>query len=207
MANIILTGGKLIAGKYIEKYIAENGLREYEIDRYDDTIKIEDARRISKSLAVTIQGRRLFVVMGEMTIESQNALLKCIEEVQENVDFILYSENEENFLSTIRSRCKSIALGVDDDPDEKIREAIQGVFKSTRRWDNLEYLASYADMNGFGNFQMVLQEEISDNIHNLELLAYYYSCCKSLLAMSSLAVRNNVNSKIITERIFINFEA
>lgn len=207
MANIILTGGKLIAGKYIEKYIAENGLREYEIDRYDDTIKIEDARRISKSLAVTIQGRRLFVVMGEMTIESQNALLKCIEEVQENVDFILYSENEENFLSTIRSRCKSIALGVDDDPDEKIREAIQGVFKSTRRWDNLEYLASYADINGFGNFQMVLQEEISNNIHDLKLLAYYYSCCKSLLAMSSLTARNNVNSKIITERIFFNFEA
>lgn len=207
MANVILTGGKSLAIQYIEKYISENGLQEYEIDRYDAIIKVEDARRINKSLAVTVKGRRLIVIMGEMTIESQNALLKCIEEVQKNVDFLLYSGSEENFLSTIRSRCKIIALGIDDTPDEKVREAIRGTYRSKSRWDHLEYLASYADANGFSNFQVVLQEELFGNMKDLALLSYYYSCSKLLLAMSLLSARNNVNSKIVTERIFSSFEA
>ena len=46
-----------------------------------------------------------------MTVRAQNRLLKTLEEPQGNTVILLLSENKENLLQTIRSRCISYRLG------------------------------------------------------------------------------------------------
>lgn len=73
-------------------------------------IRVEDAQEVLKSLALKSYegGYKIMIVwMAEkMNIEASNKLLKIIEEPPEKTVFILITENEEDLIQTIRSRCQ-----------------------------------------------------------------------------------------------------
>jgi DNA polymerase-3 subunit delta' len=73
-------------------------------------IRVDDAQEILKSLALKSYegGYKIMIVWmaDKMNISASNKLLKLLEEPPEKTVFILISENEEDIIQTIRSRCQ-----------------------------------------------------------------------------------------------------
>ncbi|MBU0474177.1 MAG: hypothetical protein KKF62_08430 [Bacteroidetes bacterium] len=74
-----------------------------------NNIKISSIRDIKKNLSINYDDLPYRLILIEeahlMSVESQNALLKSLEEPPEGVIFILISDNHEMLLTTIKSRC------------------------------------------------------------------------------------------------------
>jgi DNA polymerase-3 subunit delta' len=75
-------------------------------------IRVDDAQEILKSLALkSYEGGYKILIMwmaDKMNSAASNKLLKLLEEPTDKTVFILISENEEDLLQTIRSRCQVI---------------------------------------------------------------------------------------------------
>jgi DNA polymerase-3 subunit delta' len=75
-------------------------------------IRVEDASEILKSLALKSYegGYKIMIIWmaDKMNIAASNKLLKLLEEPTAKTLFILLSENEEDIIQTIRSRCQVI---------------------------------------------------------------------------------------------------
>jgi DNA polymerase-3 subunit delta' len=73
-------------------------------------IRVDDAQEILKSLALKSYegGYKIMIIWmaDKMNIAASNKLLKLLEEPPEKTVFILISENEEDIIQTIRSRCQ-----------------------------------------------------------------------------------------------------
>ncbi len=73
-------------------------------------IRVDDAQDILKSLALKSYegGYKIMIVWmaDKLNIAASNKLLKLLEEPPEKTLFILISENEEDIIQTIRSRCQ-----------------------------------------------------------------------------------------------------
>ena len=73
-------------------------------------IRVDDAQEILKSLSLKSYegGYKIMIIWmaDKMNISASNKLLKLLEEPPEKTVFILISENEEDIIQTIRSRCQ-----------------------------------------------------------------------------------------------------
>ncbi|HKO76536.1 MAG TPA: hypothetical protein VJU52_04930 [Flavobacterium sp.] len=73
-------------------------------------IRVDDAQEILKSLSLKSYegGYKIMIIWmaDKMNIAASNKLLKLLEEPPEKTVFILISENEEDIIQTIRSRCQ-----------------------------------------------------------------------------------------------------
>jgi DNA polymerase-3 subunit delta' len=73
-------------------------------------IRVEDAQEILKSLALKSYegGYKIMIIWmaDKLNISASNKLLKLLEEPMDKTLFILISENEEDIIQTIRSRCQ-----------------------------------------------------------------------------------------------------
>jgi len=78
-------------------------------------IRVEDAQDILKSLALKSYegGYKIMIVWmaDKMNIAASNKLLKLVEEPPAKTLFLLISENEEDIIQTIRSRCQVVNFG------------------------------------------------------------------------------------------------
>ena len=74
------------------------------------SIRVDDAQEILKSLALKSYegGYKIMIIWmaDKMNNEASNKILKLLEEPPEKTVFILISENEEDIIQTIRSRCQ-----------------------------------------------------------------------------------------------------
>ncbi len=89
-------------------------------------IRVEDAQEILKSLALKSYegGYKIMIIWmaDKMNISASNKLLKLLEEPTDKTLFILISENEEDIIQTIRSRCQ--VLHFNALPEKVIAEAL-----------------------------------------------------------------------------------
>ncbi|WP_395043383.1 ATP-binding protein [Flavobacterium sp.] len=73
-------------------------------------IRVDDAQEILKALALkSLEGSYKIMIIwmaDKMNIAASNKLLKLLEEPTDKTVFILISENEEDIIQTIRSRCQ-----------------------------------------------------------------------------------------------------
>jgi len=116
-------------------------------------IRVEDAQEILKSLALKSYegGYKVMIIwMAEkMNISASNKLLKLLEEPTDKTLFILISENEEDIIQTIRSRCQ--VLHFNALPEKVIAEAL--VSRENKNEREASKLAHQAQ----GNFNKALQ--------------------------------------------------
>ena len=204
MANTILTGNSDQFLGYIEDYIQKHRLKPYEIEYFQEKIKIEDARHIKKTLSFRAQGQRLFVLSGEFTDECQNALLKTLEESSEGVHFIFCVDREDALLATILSRCTLIKLSSNEITNEKISNLIIEIQqRRDNSWNEIDALSTYVKENGMNALLPVMRQLILKSLTNGSELAYYYSYCKRLYPQMQLSSSNNINEKIILESVFL----
>ena len=79
-----------------------------------NSIKIEQIRYLQKKIQEKpiISDKKVYIIndADKMTTESQNCLLKTLEEPPEYSTIILIGSNENAFLNTIKSRCMKIAF-------------------------------------------------------------------------------------------------
>lgn len=79
------------------------------IEPSGSSIKIDQIREMQKKVieAPIVSQKKVYIINDAdlMTKEAQNCLLKTLEEPPEFVTIILIGANENNFLSTIKSRC------------------------------------------------------------------------------------------------------
>lgn len=73
-------------------------------------IRVDDAQEILKSLSLKSYegGHKIMIIWmaDKMNVAASNKLLKLLEEPPEKTVFLLISENEEDIIQTIRSRCQ-----------------------------------------------------------------------------------------------------
>ena len=114
------------------------------IEPEENKIKIDQIRNMQLKVAEKpiISANKVYIIdnADTMTQEAQNCLLKTLEEPPEYVTIILIGSNENNFLTTIKSRCTKIYF-------EKIsNEEIKQYLKKEYEIDNLgEELLEIAD--------------------------------------------------------------
>ncbi len=89
-------------------------------------IRVDDAQEILKSLSLKSYegGYKIMIIWmaDKMNIAASNKLLKLLEEPSDKTLFILISENEEDIIQTIRSRCQ--VLHFNGLPDKIITNAL-----------------------------------------------------------------------------------
>jgi len=82
------------------------------IEPNDGKVKIEQIREMQRKVAEKpiISNKKVYIIdnADTMTTEAQNCLLKTLEEPPEYITIILICTNEDNLLSTIKSRCTRI---------------------------------------------------------------------------------------------------
>jgi DNA polymerase-3 subunit delta' len=83
-------------------------------------IRVDDAQEILKTLSLKSYegGYKIMIIwmVDKMNMAASNKLLKLLEEPPEKTIFILLSENEEDIIQTIRSRCQVLNFNALSEP-------------------------------------------------------------------------------------------
>ncbi|MBQ2836302.1 MAG: DNA polymerase III subunit delta' [Clostridia bacterium] len=100
------------------------------IEPNEGKVRIEQVREMQRKIAEKpiISNKKIYIIndADTMTTEAQNCLLKTLEEPPEYITIILICTNEENLLSTIKSRCTRMHF--DSIDTEEIRRYIKQNF-------------------------------------------------------------------------------
>ena len=116
------------------------------IESDNEKIKIEQIREMQKKIAEKpiISNKKVYIINNAdtMTTEAQNCLLKTLEEPPEYIIIILIASNENNLLSTIKSRCTRMYFEqlsneeiktyiVNNYPEDEINEDILEIYQGS----------------------------------------------------------------------------
>ncbi len=120
--------------------IASNNNPDFQlIQPNDGKVKIEQIREMQRKIAEKpiISTKKVYIVddADTMTQEAQNCLLKTLEEPPEYITIILICTNEDNLLSTIKSRCTRMHF--EPIHTEEIKEFIRNNYPSEQISDNI----------------------------------------------------------------------
>ena len=202
MRGYILLGSENSKGEFIENFIKKNTIPPYNIVRFENDLKISDARALKRSLSTTsLDGRaRLFIIEANPTHEAQNALLKLLEELPENTTIIFIRERE--LLPTIVSRCSQVTLGNVhsrslSEEDMQIVSSLLNSRYTSRKLFEIEKFFSKEREDSFADLILCVREAVLKEAPNkFELL-------KELVKYYPLVYSNNLNPKLTLERVLL----
>jgi DNA polymerase III delta prime subunit len=126
--------------------------------------KIDDVRLLNKSLSLHVNENSVYILdnFKNASVEAQNALLKTIEEPQENVYFILCVSRENNILPTIVSRCQIINAGNENVSQSDIEQAEKFI-----KADKSNQLLFLSKLTKKESAQMFLETLIKGSLNSL----------------------------------------
>ncbi|MDO4746189.1 MAG: hypothetical protein Q4B18_06515 [Bacillota bacterium] len=160
------------------------------------SIKDEKIVEMQEKLKTKPFGDRNVVVISDcdtMTVRAQNRLLKTLEEPPGKTVIILLSENIENLVQTIQSRCvkyrinyfgsdnydsmlekanKVVKMSLDGEPFYKIKNEVEDIIGSAEETaallDGLQVVYRNLLMNNAKGISIYKDDKIMDNIHAVE---------------------------------------
>ena len=180
---------------FIKKYLIET----YNVQHYEEDLSISLTRQIIHTLSF-VQTNKLFVITGAIRIDSQNALLKSLEELREGVHFLFWGEKEDAFLETIKSRAKVIRLIEEEDAENNAYSLLNN---QGNKWEMVDIIVSYIDQHGVSAIIPALREHFLEAVNNSEQdVVIRYDLCKKMLSVLPLMENNNINSRVLIERVF-----
>ncbi len=187
--------------KYVEQYLEKNNIITSNIDFFDEKIGIDTVRTLRRTLSFKLRNdeKKVVVLNNEITLEAQNALLKCIEELSEQVILFIISDSHETILPTISSRCKIITLGVESKYLAGNKWNMNGSI-----WEQIERITekNEASIDVFlDSFRQLLLSEKSSREEKL----FAYEVLRKLQKLTSLVINNNVQLKIVIEKILLDY--
>ncbi len=150
--------------------------------------------------------KRIFIIETAelMTEQSQNALLKILEEPPESVVFILLTPSRGQLLDTIVSRCSVFKLSDDFDLNDNLTVFVTDFLKmlfDSSEYDMLKILSAFEkDRMKSEDFFKSLQSECvrlisSNSISNfrLKVLSRIYDKCNEYIEL----IHNNINMSLL----------
>ncbi|HVZ11491.1 MAG TPA: hypothetical protein VG965_00510 [Patescibacteria group bacterium] len=209
MRSLILNGSKKFVEEFLEQYIRDNNIPEYNILRFEEQIKISDARKIKQTLSIApLSGRnRLVIISAEISLDAQSALLKTLEELDEVTDFVFVSQQE--LLPTIVSRCTvfiepkaSYLPTLDKDILLIVNKLL--IDQPTSRLALVEELIDVKKVS-LADIILCLRAQLLELVSKndsakIQICAHLI---KELTKTSKLVTSNNLNSKTAIERLFL----
>jgi len=202
MNNLFLVGDPILTSKYISEFIKKNNFTNFDIITYNERIKIEDARIIKKSLGYKISSKKLYLFLGDITAEAQNSLLKNVEEANDYIYFIFVSRNEDSLLPTLRSRCLVVKLHSDIKAYEPTYSIVKSACENKDNWSMLDEIYTSLGDRDLAEIVPVLRQLMLERTQYDDISSYYYYC-KKILCLLPLVQKNNVNSRIVIESVFL----
>lgn len=185
------------------KYSAANIFRIYPIKQ---EILISQIRELRKEILVKVSSPRLFLIYNfdQANLEAQNALLKTLEENNENNNFILILKNFYKVLPTVRSRCKIEKLGTTAKLKNENLEHIRALINKIENNENYGFLSD-PKINNLTN----------DGVHSLmtDLILFFRNrlavdpksgkIIRKIIELKSLMLNNNLNPKLTLDNLLI----
>lgn len=207
MQVFILNGETEKQNDYISVFKKEKNITSYLVFEFED-FNIAEARNLQKLLSTKLHEDEFrLILIKNPTLDSQNALLKTLEELPDNTFLFFLSQNKEELLSTILSRALYIDLG---NSNHKVDETLVSVLSTEYKDANL--IAAFEKLGPIttDTFEMLilsvryaLFQNVTNTLYAIRLsrmlkkLSYYYAFSKS----------NNVNKQMILDLSILNTEA
>lgn len=217
MQSILITGQIEKVREAAQKICSESKISRFDVEiiETDKTVGIGDIRNLQKKLFLKpIQGEKKAVILeafSGMTIDSQNAFLKVLEEPPVSTIVMILTSSLDFVLPTILSRCNLINL-------DKVRQLSDEEMES-----NLKIILELKN-GGYGNALVLAQNNsknkeeacvflenllischdalgnIDNEINNIDL----QKTLRSLQKTYSLIKSTNVNPRFALENLFLN---
>ena len=178
---------------YLQQFEKDNNILPFQTKIYLEDIRIETARLIKKELSLSSNYVRFFIFRAEITPEAQNALLKVIEE-GENVHFLFCVQRADELLPTIHSRSAITNLDSEKGLDPSLLDSLRKAVSV----DGLEGVLETEKLDAF----LSALRHLMLTAATPEEARRYHTYCKRTLLLAPLADINNVNERIILEKIF-----
>lgn len=209
MQSILISGKRLDQSREeAQKILDELKVSKFDISIFESekAIGIADVREIQKKLYLKpfkseIKGILIDASSG-ITTESQNALLKTLEEAPQDTIIIMLAANIEEILPTIISRCK--ILNLDSSKENKVEQKDLEILLKGKLSEKMKLAQDLSkDKNAALDF---LEDSIISfrknllNSPNENLL----NATKTLQKYYSIAKSTNVNLRLLLENLFIN---
>lgn len=202
MQAFLLIGSTQLQEKFLEDFKIEKSIPSYHVLKFQEVFKIADARTLKATLSGKIHTEESrLVIIENPTMDSQNALLKTIEELPDRTFLFFLAQNKESLASTILSRVQLIMLEkVEVQADNRYIEIfsnndpdIKSVLKSS---DLMSVTPTDEELKTYiVSLRQVLLKRISENKSSTTLLQYI----KQVIKNYSLSETNNVNKRMIGE--------
>lgn len=166
--------------------------------------KINDAREL-KQLTKLSHNQKIVIVIRnieEASIPALNAILKNIEEPNQNVIFILTTKNIKSVLPTVVSRCQIIKLKSEEKIDAKIASKYLE-FLNLKKGSQLLFINKIQKREDALKFLKELILTCQENIHQEENREKIANCLIQA-HQAILAIKANGNVKLQLTRMVIN---
>lgn len=121
MQSLVIVGNLTATENYIEEFISSKKIKSYNVINLLERVKISDVREVKKSISFKVGKKesRVVVIKSDITIDAQNALLKTLEELNDENYFIIVCSNKETLIPTILSRSKITRLDATQEKEEE----------------------------------------------------------------------------------------
>ncbi len=140
-----------------------NWLQHIGVENKQGLIGVDEAEDIVKALQLKSYegGFKVMVIwMAEkMNIAAANKLLKLIEEPPEKTLFLLCTENEEQIINTIKSRCQAIYF-----PTLSEEDIAQGLITKEKISENVAYKVAHQAAGNYNKALHILHHDSNDSI-------------------------------------------
>lgn len=217
MQCLIIIGSNIERQNIIDQYIQKLLIKPYNFYNIEN-VKIADVRTLQRTISQRLSRgeKRLVIIQGTITTESQNALLKTIEEIRESTYIIFSYETQYSLLPTIISRCKLIRLNskIFDDASISDNFTILEDTLNKATIDKGSLFKIYEEVAGSKDpkevakniirnaREILLKSAIGD--HDKIALFNSYCLLENFLRDYQLIINNNINTRLALETSLLN---
>lgn len=205
---IIVSNNEDLIEPYLNDFIAKNSFSQTHIINVRPLKKeltIDQMRSLKKEIMLGTVKKRLVIFhsFDNATLEAQNALLKTLEERNEDNQFVLIARNQERIIPTIRSRAKSIGLDKNDGSDFLIRPETYAFMDKLLNTDGYSSLADPLVASITRDPAEVLLEEMLVYCKRVLEPETRVAVLKKILITLSLLQNNNLNPQLAVDNVLI----
>ncbi len=211
MKSYILTGSNTSKDIFINNLLLENNIPQYNVIKFEEPFKIQDARLIKKNLSLkAFSGKnRAFIIYQSPTLEAQNALLKTVEELPDDTLFVFVEAKE--LLPTIMSRSFLVNLSKDIQDDKTWDEDIAKMLEKenidfAELFTLTDYMFDKKNELVMDRIVLALRRILLSSISekNFKLSKKITTILKRIDYYLPLIELNNLNKKLVFEKVLLS---
>lgn len=211
MQSFIIQGDSQFCEEYSQAFLVKHKIASYNVVRYPETVKIADVRAIHKLLSIKRSQEQAFLLLlsGSITLDAQNAMLKTLEEVPDNVYIMILARSTDEFLPTILSRCQ-IATSIPESPsqDTSLPAVYQDLLLESVTYGEIARVIDSLSSETLGireydTFITHVRELMVQSLSHKKVCRPLSVLLHRLMENYSLVKKNNVNARLTLEQAAI----